>query len=229
MDFSENYSFLIQDAIQAHHWDNSQATLHVYVTYHKENDILKHDSFVVISESLKHSAASVNLYNKKLILYLKTKFGDSAIKKIYYISDGAPSQYKNKHNLAALLCHEAEWGINAEWHFFATAHGKGACDGVGGSIKNAARTASLQRNSKNQITSPKHLFEWAITFFKNIDFYFCTIQEYQTHEKSFLSKHKNCKALPKTRQFHAFIPVLGKKQLMCKIFSDSKESEIVGV
>ena len=31
LDFAENYSFLIQDAIQGYHWNNSQATLHPFL------------------------------------------------------------------------------------------------------------------------------------------------------------------------------------------------------
>ena len=31
LDFVENYSFIVQDAAQAFHWDNSQATLHPFV------------------------------------------------------------------------------------------------------------------------------------------------------------------------------------------------------
>ncbi len=30
------------------------------------------------------------------------------------------------------------------WHFFATSHGKGVCDGIGGTIKRLAARASLQ-------------------------------------------------------------------------------------
>ena len=30
-DFSENYSFVLQDAAQGFHWNNSQATLHPFV------------------------------------------------------------------------------------------------------------------------------------------------------------------------------------------------------
>jgi hypothetical protein len=33
-DFAENYSFIVQDAAQGFHWENSQATLHPFVTYH---------------------------------------------------------------------------------------------------------------------------------------------------------------------------------------------------
>ncbi|CAH0558559.1 unnamed protein product [Brassicogethes aeneus] len=186
LDFSENYTFLIQDAIQSHHWNNSQATLHVYVAYFKQNNVLRNENFVVVSESLKHSAASVDLYNKKLIQYLKTKFSDSVIRNFFYFSDGAGSQYKNKFNLSSLLLHESEYGISAEWHFFATSHRKGACDGIGGCVKNAARIASLQKT--NQITSPKDFYNWAVGYFKNISFDFCTNEEYKTHEKLYQSK-----------------------------------------
>ena len=34
--------------------------------------------------------------------------------------------------------HKADFGITAEWHFSATSHGKGACDGLGGSVKRLA-------------------------------------------------------------------------------------------
>ena len=33
-DFAENYSFLVQDAAQGFHWNNSQATIHPFVIYY---------------------------------------------------------------------------------------------------------------------------------------------------------------------------------------------------
>ena len=54
-DFSENYSFVLQDAAQGFHWNNSQATIHPFVAYYKdEEDKLCHVSYVVISEALHH-------------------------------------------------------------------------------------------------------------------------------------------------------------------------------
>ena len=35
MDFAENYSFIIQDAIQNFYWQNSQATLHTFAGYYR--------------------------------------------------------------------------------------------------------------------------------------------------------------------------------------------------
>jgi len=38
-----------------------------------------------------------------------------------------------------------DFGVAAEWHFSATSHGKGACDGVGGTVKRFAARASLSK------------------------------------------------------------------------------------
>ncbi|XP_044005534.1 uncharacterized protein LOC122850452 [Aphidius gifuensis] len=56
---------------------------------------------------------------------------------------------------------EHDYQIEAEWHYFATAHGKGPCDGVGGTLKREAARASLQRRVDEQITNAKELFNWA--------------------------------------------------------------------
>ena len=73
---------------------------------------------------------------KKLISLLKEKFPE--VVKCYYFSDGAAGQYKNKKNFVNLANHEKDFGVLAEWYFFATNHGKGPCDGVGGTIKRLA-------------------------------------------------------------------------------------------
>ena len=36
MDFTENYGFAIQDAIQGFYWQNSQATLHPFAVYYRD-------------------------------------------------------------------------------------------------------------------------------------------------------------------------------------------------
>ena len=75
------------------------------------------------------------------------------ITKITYFSDGCSRQYKNRKTFINLCYHLEDFGVAAEWHFFATSHGKGPCDGVG--VKRQAAKASLQRD---QITTPHELF-----------------------------------------------------------------------
>ena len=131
-DFSENYSFVLQDAAQGFHWNNSQATIHPFVIYYRDSDELHHISYVVISECLHHDTVAVYLFQKNLIKFLKEKFLPC---KIFYFSDGSAAQYKNRKNLCL---HKADFGITAEWHFSATSHGKGACDGLEGTVKRLA-------------------------------------------------------------------------------------------
>ena len=56
LDFAENYSFIIQDAVQGFHWENSHATLHLFVVYYRyTNGNLESQSLCVVSNHWKHS------------------------------------------------------------------------------------------------------------------------------------------------------------------------------
>ena len=63
-DFSENYSFMLQDAAQVFHWNNSQATIHPFVVYYKESGKLQHISYVVISDCSHHDTIAVHLFQR---------------------------------------------------------------------------------------------------------------------------------------------------------------------
>ena len=84
----------------------------------------------------------MHCFAKKFLGFLN---GILNLKKVYYFTDGAAAQYKNKKNFVNLAFHVKDYMIEAEWHFFATAHGKGAPDGIGGTLKRQAARASLQR------------------------------------------------------------------------------------
>ena len=150
-DFSENYSFVLQDAAQSFHWNNLQATLHPFVCYYTtSNDSddqsnIQHVSFVVISESNSHDTIAVHLFQKVLIEYLTNTIAKPT--KILYFSDGCAAQYKNRKNFANLCHHEDDFGMPAEWHFFATSYGKGPCNGVRGTVKRLAAEAVLESDT----------------------------------------------------------------------------------
>ena len=127
-----NYSFLVQDAVQGHHWDNSQATIHPFVIYYKPNGELKCHNIAVISDYLKHDKVTVHRFIAKLIPDLKLVI--PGLEKINYFSDGVASQDKNYKNLANLCFHEQDFCIGAEWHFFATSHGKSPGMGLVGPL-----------------------------------------------------------------------------------------------
>ena len=118
----------------------------------------------------------------------------------------------------------------AEWHFFATSHGKGACDGVGGTVKRLAACASLQRPYSDQIMTPRQLFEWCSQNIQKIQFNYVTVEDYKV-EKTLLSERFNqCQSIPGTRSFHAYIP-LSTSTTMLKVqtFSGSERSIKVSI
>jgi hypothetical protein len=71
-DFSENYAFVCQDAVQGFHWNNDQATIHPFVIYYRNSDTnaIDHTSLVIISDCLKHDTVAVHLFQEALINYL---------------------------------------------------------------------------------------------------------------------------------------------------------------
>ena len=96
MDFSENYSFIIKDSVQAFYYNNNQATVHPFVVYFKESDSSKLEvkNFCVISDTKDHFAYTVHAFMEKFVLAIQEKL--PWIKNFIYFSDGAPNQYKNK-------------------------------------------------------------------------------------------------------------------------------------
>ena len=58
---SENYSFILQDAAQGFHWNNSQATLHPFIAYFVDSGEV---CYVIISDCLHHDTIAVSLFQK---------------------------------------------------------------------------------------------------------------------------------------------------------------------
>ena len=124
MDFSENYAFHVQDEAQGYCWTHSNCTVHPLVCYYNMNGDLQHCNFCFLSNDLNHDVSTGMVYEiqKETISCLKNKL--VSLKKIEYYTDGCASQYKNCKNFANLCKHKEDFGVRAEWSFFATSHGK---------------------------------------------------------------------------------------------------------
>ena len=68
----------------------------------------------------------------------------------------------------------------AEWNFFATSHGKTACDGIEGTAKRLTLKASLQRPVSNQIITPRDMFSFCSENISGIQFYFVSTPKKQS-------------------------------------------------
>jgi hypothetical protein len=219
LDFAENYSFTVQDAAQGFHWNNSQATLHPFVAYFKGTDgKLQHSCMCVVSDHLQHDTVVVHRFQQDVLHYMKLLCPN--LTKFFYFSDGAASQYKNFKNFANLVYHKDDFGLDAQWHFFATSHGKNACDGVGGTIKREAAKASLQAVTSGHILTPKQLFEWGCKHIQNVKFFFISKQEVVEHEQEQQPRFSLAKTVAGTRNHHCYIPSPDRSLVVMRISGD---------
>jgi len=129
--------------------------------------------------------------------------------KIIYFSDCAASQYKNYKNLTNLYHHRADFQLDAEWHFFATSHGKSPRDGIGSTVNRLTARASLQATVDHQITTPHDMFLWAEKNIDGIKFFYVTGDNVRDNEKQFDldNRYLKVKTVAGTRSHHSFTPV----------------------
>jgi hypothetical protein len=95
---------------------------------------------------------------------------------MYHFYDSAGSQYKNRKNSINPCYHKDDFGVDTEWHVFATSHG--ACDGIEGKIKRLERKASLQNSYEEQIMTPRKLYEWAVVEIPSVTFEYSTVEDH---------------------------------------------------
>ena len=114
LDFAENYSFLVQDAAQGFHWNNSWATIQPFVIYYVDGSgKLAHKSYVYISDHKTHDTIMVYSFLKHFYEhYVSNKF--PFLHKVFYFSNGSAAQYKNFKNLTNLIFHQNNFHILAE-------------------------------------------------------------------------------------------------------------------
>ncbi|KYN01836.1 hypothetical protein ALC62_07308 [Cyphomyrmex costatus] len=219
MDFSENYAFIVQDAAQSFHYNNDQCTVHPIVYYYRDDQFqLKHKSLVVLSDSVLHDTSAVYLFQKIVIENIKAT---CFVKTVIYITDGAEQYYKNRFQFANLMCHEEDFGLKAEWHFHATAHGKGACDGIGTILKRGARRASLQITTGEPILTPQSLYQWAKKNLPETAVFFISKDEHETAKQKLAARFSAAKTVPSMENNNCFIPLPGEKKLIIKKYSNA--------
>ncbi|KAJ4440626.1 hypothetical protein ANN_08773 [Periplaneta americana] len=125
VDFSENYSIIHQNEVQSAHWSHDQVTLFTACFWYKD----KVKSYVIVSDYMTHDKYAVAQFVNVLVDELKSFAPNVRILNIF--SDGAAQHFKQRFTLS--LATTAPVPIN--WHFFATSHGKGAVNGIGGTVK----------------------------------------------------------------------------------------------
>ena len=218
MDFAENFKFVVQDEVQGYHWNQNQCTLHPVVIYHRYNEsrVLVTNSICFLSEDLEHDVNFVYAVMKGVVNYVEHVVSNR-IKTIHYFSDGCAGQYKNCKNFINLCHHQEDFGIDCQWNFFATSHGKSPCDGIGGTIKRLTARASLQRPLREQILSVEQMFEFCKYNLEGIQPIHLSKEEIIFERQQLHHRLGHARTIPGTRGFHQFVPlsnsVIGAKRI----------------
>ena len=156
-----------------------------------------------------------------MINYLKEKLSFPILKVIYF-SDGCAEQYKNRINFINFTHHKQDFDIPAEKHFFATSHGKGPYDGIGGTIKRETAYHSIKQAYDSQILTARDLFLFAKEKLKNIKVIFVSKDQVAMKSESLKERFEKSKIIAGIRKFHSFIPMLtSNKTLNVKKYSFS--------
>ena len=196
-DFAENFQMKHQREVMAAHWSNDTVTLFTAVVYYRSGDgDLKHKSYAVISDDLRHDKKSVYALNNAILEEVKF----TPVNKVHYWSDGAGSQFKNKYNLASLLFHEQDFGAKASWSFFETAHGKGPVDGVGAEIKRAVWRSILQ--DKEVVSSTLEFHKVALKVCNKVFPLYVPEAEVTNQSDKLKERWNGCRTIPRTHAIH---------------------------
>lgn len=193
VDFSENYKYVIQDSVQSFYWGQKAVTVHPVVVYLNIDGKVQNINFCFFTEDLKHDITLVKIIQNKIVDLLKDQYPQ--VKHVEFFSDGCVGQYKNAENFSNLLQYKEKYGISVVWNFFATAHGKSPCDGIGGTVKRTLARESLKRPYNNQITNIEEILKCCREYLPNIKCFSISAEEIELHRKNLT---KEAKTIPGT-------------------------------
>lgn len=204
-DFSENYSIKQQREIMSAHWASNTVTIFTVMVYYRETaGELKFKSYAIVSDDLSHDKRCVYSFNKWILEDLRITL-QHPVTYVHYWSDGAASQFKSRYNFDNILHHEREFGIQADWSYFATAHGKGPIDGIGGEVKRQVWRSVLQ--GKVVVNNATEFANVASELCKSVTVKFHSSEAIAVDAANLPQRWNSCKGVPGTHELHYVKPV----------------------
>jgi len=138
IDWSMNYCCKYAKEIQSVHFGGSHAQIALHTGRLYLNGGLS-KSFCTLSEITRHDPKAITAHLKPILdKYLRE---NPQVNKLYIMSDGPVSQYKNRDLyflVTQFLADLFKQLVVIEWVFSGSGHGKGEADGVGGTTKRTA-------------------------------------------------------------------------------------------
>ena len=118
-----------------------------------------------------------------------------------------------------------DFGIPAEWHFHAMAHGKGPHDGIGENLKRLAARASLQASFKDAILTANSLYQWAKKNLVETLVFFSPKENHAIIAQKLKSRFASANTVPGTQKYHSFV-TSAELTLMLRKYLSSLECDV---
>ena len=132
VDYAENFTLYKQDQIQSAHWSNKQVSIFTAYAWFGGSGG-KRQPFTFVSNTTEHNKYTVITCLEILVDEIIHIMPD--VDEIIFFSDGAGNQFKNRYVIQHLTTMMDRTDIDFSWNYFASAHGKGVVDGLGGTLK----------------------------------------------------------------------------------------------
>lgn len=135
IDFAMSYSAEYQHEVQSALWSRASVTLFTAAVIYDS----KCQTYLICSDAPNKDKDTISCFLIHLYEKLE-KIKDSIQPEVDVIwSDGPSSEFKNRFMVKLLKVLSAKYSRPFHWKYFATSHGKGIVDGIGGSAKSLVR------------------------------------------------------------------------------------------
>lgn len=162
IDFAMAYSCEYQNEIQSALW--SRQSVQLFTAARFENGKCT-KTYLICSDTKDKNKDTVFVFLNKLIgIVLHTEKQDVVI-----YSDGPSSEFKNKYIVCLMMFLRKKFNVNITWKYFATSHGKGVVDGIGGRAKSLVRQLSQAQNDKYVVQSSYEFYKAASSVMKSTE------------------------------------------------------------
>ena len=143
MDFAMAYSCEYQNEIQSALWSRASVTLYTCAIFQNGNCT----SYLIVSDTTDKGKNTVYTFVRYLVGEVisnsAASTSNSVVPEIVFFTDGPSSEFKNRYIIKTLNLLATDYGTPFEWQYFATSHGKGVVDGIGGRAKSMVRRAVM--------------------------------------------------------------------------------------
>ena len=141
IDFAMAYSCEYQNEIQSALWSRASVNLFTVAIFNKGHC----KSYLICTDSVDKGKNTVFTF----LSYLSELIPSHS--DVIIFSDGPSSEFKNKFAMKVISTLAKQGNRTVWWKYFATSHGKGVVDGIGGRAKSMVRRAVMSKGPQSPI------------------------------------------------------------------------------